>query len=233
MKYQQPFGAAANAPYVNGNPATGTAGSIPPAASIEHPQRELDHLIAYAVANAAARAALSNGIALGAPSEADLQQVRKALQAMFLEKVVGATTDKAPKLIGFRGAFQGQGYATSVNTQMQFSVLQNNLSGTSNFSSNQLTVGAGEGGIWLLGGFIQFVSGSAGLAFTSVSARVNGTQQLIGGANPGSQLSSYANFCEPFLLPPGDVVTWFGFQQSGSTTPANNQTASAYLVSAA
>lgn len=43
MKYHQPFDQpnAPNAPYVNGNPSTGTPGSIPPAASIEYPQREL------------------------------------------------------------------------------------------------------------------------------------------------------------------------------------------------
>ena len=41
MKYQPPVGAAANAPYVDGNPATGTEGSAVPARAIEHPQREI------------------------------------------------------------------------------------------------------------------------------------------------------------------------------------------------
>ena len=42
MKYNQPYGVTdPEAPYVNGNPSTGTMGSIPPAASIEHPQREV------------------------------------------------------------------------------------------------------------------------------------------------------------------------------------------------
>lgn len=42
MKYNQPFGIVdANAVYINGNPSTGTMGSIPPAEAIEYPQREL------------------------------------------------------------------------------------------------------------------------------------------------------------------------------------------------
>jgi hypothetical protein len=45
MQYIQPFGAATGAPYVNGNPATGVSGSIPPAAAIENTQREIVNLI--------------------------------------------------------------------------------------------------------------------------------------------------------------------------------------------
>jgi hypothetical protein len=41
MDYQQPFGTAAGTAYTNGNPATGTRGSIPPAAAFEYPQREI------------------------------------------------------------------------------------------------------------------------------------------------------------------------------------------------
>jgi hypothetical protein len=78
MRYQQPYGAVADAPFVNGNPATGVNGSIPPAASIEHHQRELVHLIKWALGTDA-----DNGIALGAPSENDLQQVRKAIERII------------------------------------------------------------------------------------------------------------------------------------------------------
>jgi hypothetical protein len=46
MKYQAPWGVSdSNAGYVNGNPQTGVQGSIPPAASIEYPQREIVNLI--------------------------------------------------------------------------------------------------------------------------------------------------------------------------------------------
>lgn len=46
MDYNQPYGAGAGAAYVNGNPATGVPGSIPPAAAIEYPQREIVGIIA-------------------------------------------------------------------------------------------------------------------------------------------------------------------------------------------
>jgi hypothetical protein len=46
VKYNQPYGVSdPNASYVNGNPATGTMGSIPPAEAIEFPQREIANLI--------------------------------------------------------------------------------------------------------------------------------------------------------------------------------------------
>lgn len=67
MKYVPPLGGADGAPYVNHNPALGVTGSIPTAESFEHVHRELDHLIAYA------------GLT---PTGADLQQVRKAIEAM-------------------------------------------------------------------------------------------------------------------------------------------------------
>jgi len=42
MRYQQPYGIAdPNAPYVNGDPSIGRAGSIPPAAAFEEPMREI------------------------------------------------------------------------------------------------------------------------------------------------------------------------------------------------
>ena len=42
MRYVAPFGQPdPDAPYVNGNPGTGVEGSIPPAAAIEHAQREI------------------------------------------------------------------------------------------------------------------------------------------------------------------------------------------------
>jgi hypothetical protein len=67
MKYQQPYGVSdPNAPYINGNPSTGTMGSIPPAASIEYPQREIVNLIADA------------GLT---PADTDLHQLAKGVQS--------------------------------------------------------------------------------------------------------------------------------------------------------
>jgi hypothetical protein len=67
MLYNQPYGISdLNAPYINGNPATGTMGSIPPAASIEFPQREIVNLITK-----------SNLV----PTNSDLDQLAKAVQS--------------------------------------------------------------------------------------------------------------------------------------------------------
>lgn len=68
MKYNQPAGALPGAPYVDGNRNTGEKGSIVPAAAIEQPQRELVHLIEHA------------GLT---PSANDLEQVRKAIEALI------------------------------------------------------------------------------------------------------------------------------------------------------
>ena len=46
MRYQPPSGIGdPNAPYVDFNPVSGEAGSIPPARAIEAPQREIVHVI--------------------------------------------------------------------------------------------------------------------------------------------------------------------------------------------
>jgi hypothetical protein len=67
MKYEPPFGSpGSNDPYINGNPSTGTMGSIPPAASIENPQREIVNFI--------------NDSGLTA-TDADLHQLSKSVQS--------------------------------------------------------------------------------------------------------------------------------------------------------
>src|SRR5262245_44932794 len=66
MKYNQPFGISdPNAPYINGDPEIGREGSIPPAESIEYPQREIVNVIAY------------NGFT---PDNADLTQLTRGIQ---------------------------------------------------------------------------------------------------------------------------------------------------------
>lgn len=71
MKYHQPYGISdPNGAYINGNPSTGTMGSIPPAASIEFPQREIVNLISDA--------------GLAPPDDADLRQLSKAIQSTLL-----------------------------------------------------------------------------------------------------------------------------------------------------
>lgn len=66
------------AAYVNGNPATGSPGSIPPMESVDHPQRELEELITSAAL---------------APSATVLYQVAEAT-ARYASKGVGGTATK-------------------------------------------------------------------------------------------------------------------------------------------
>jgi hypothetical protein len=67
LLYNQPYGVSdPDAPYINGNPSTGTMGSIPPAASIEHPQREIVNLIKDAAL---------------VPVSGDLHQLAKGVQS--------------------------------------------------------------------------------------------------------------------------------------------------------
>lgn len=77
MKYNQPFGISdPNAPYINGNPSTGTMGSIPPAWSIEHDQREIVAVIQYA----ADRGLIDfNNQTCLPPASTDLTQLLKAI----------------------------------------------------------------------------------------------------------------------------------------------------------
>ena len=67
MEYNAPFDQPGipDAPYVNGNPRTGTEGSIPPAAAFEYPQREIVNFIK------------DNG---QTASNADLHQLSRGLQ---------------------------------------------------------------------------------------------------------------------------------------------------------
>lgn len=68
MKYNAPPGDDLDAPYVDGNRSAGIKGSVVPASAVEYPQRELVHLIEFA------------GLT---PDNADLEQVRKAIQALI------------------------------------------------------------------------------------------------------------------------------------------------------
>ena len=82
MQYNQPYGeppevVVGDKPYVNGNPSTGTMGSIPPAASIEYPQREIVNIVTDA------------GIV---PDNGDLHQVSRAVQSGTLIRGIDTGT---------------------------------------------------------------------------------------------------------------------------------------------
>lgn len=78
MKYQAPPGGESNASYIDGNRAAGVKGSIVPAKAVEQGQRELNHLIDY-----------SGQI----PSDDDLEQVRKAIEAMIDAAIGGGGSE--------------------------------------------------------------------------------------------------------------------------------------------
>lgn len=74
MKYNPPFGGAANDPYVDGNVASGIKGSRVPGAALEAPQREIAHVIDYL---------LGDGTFGDAQDENDSEQLRKAIASIF------------------------------------------------------------------------------------------------------------------------------------------------------
>ena len=83
MQYNQPYGKPpevtwGDTPYVNGNPSTGIQGSIPPAASIEYPQREIVNLM--------------RNTGLITPSNTDLNQLSKAIQTGMMHYGVDTGT---------------------------------------------------------------------------------------------------------------------------------------------
>jgi hypothetical protein len=85
MRYNPPWGMTdpeptfGSEPFINGNPATGAMGSIPPAASIEFPQREIVAVIQYAHDKGLLD---YNNTACAVPSNSDLQQLLKAIFGM-------------------------------------------------------------------------------------------------------------------------------------------------------
>src|SRR5262247_3220585 len=81
MKYNPPYGITdPNGPYVNGDPSIGRAGSIPPAESIEYPQREIANLITDV------------GIT---PANTDLHQLSRSIQSGQLVYAVDTGTATA------------------------------------------------------------------------------------------------------------------------------------------
>lgn len=88
MKYTPPAGGAADDPYENGDESAGFDGSIVPAATFEHPQRELVHLIEHSGQT---------------PDAADLQQVRKAIDILIAAATGGGDTSQFVTFAQARG----------------------------------------------------------------------------------------------------------------------------------
>ncbi len=91
MKYIAPHpgsGRGPNDEYIDGNPAESIIGSIPPAAAIEHPMREIMHVIDYA------------GLLPADDDPEDLQLLRKAIEQL----ITGAGTGTSSN-VGMIGMF--------------------------------------------------------------------------------------------------------------------------------
>lgn len=80
MKYNQPYGGLTDAPYVNGDPSIGRAGSIPPAEAIEYPQREIANFITDSAIT---------------PTNVDLRQLGKSIQSGKVIYVIDTGTVNA------------------------------------------------------------------------------------------------------------------------------------------
>jgi hypothetical protein len=122
MQYNQPYGVSdPNAPYINGNPSTGTMGSIPPAASIEYPQREIVGVIADARMT---------------PINGDLNQLSKAIQSGQLFYADDQGTANSIQVI------------TSPNIGGTFSKGFTIISKAANTNTGATTVTVNGAGIW-------------------------------------------------------------------------------------
>jgi hypothetical protein len=95
MKYNQPYGMPEettlySVPFINGNPSTGTMGSIPPAASIEYDQREIIAVIQWAYDHGYRDYAAQ---LCAAPTNADLTQLLKAIFGIMNSRLLQAPRD--------------------------------------------------------------------------------------------------------------------------------------------
>jgi hypothetical protein len=158
MKYEQPYGVSdPNAAYINGNPSTGTMGSIPPAASIENPQREIVNLIADA------------GLT---PTDADLHQLARSVQSSHLMYAVDSGTANAlafnvmPALLAYAAGQRWTVRVAATNTGPS-------VANISSLGARQIVYplgGAMKGGELQAGGIVTLVDDGTNLQLTNVSA---------------------------------------------------------------
>ena len=101
MKYVEPLNEPINSPYRNGNTDNGEQGSIIPAQAIEHPMREVMHVISQAHAQEKAKPITRIGDAIGEPDETDLTQLYQAIRKLCAPAgqimAWGGSLENAPK----------------------------------------------------------------------------------------------------------------------------------------
>lgn len=102
-------------------------------------------------------------------------------------------------------------------------VVKNSLA-TSTYASSRVTIGAGEAGLWQVVGSVSIpLCGPS----SSVSIRVNGTEQLYSQSPEGNSGDAATPSVSGFVqLAVGDYVELFAYQQTGAakTVNANNRT---------
>jgi hypothetical protein len=158
MKYNQPYGVSdPNAGYINGNPSTGTMGSIPPAASIENPQREIVNLIADA------------GLT---PTDADLHQLARSVQSSHLMYAVDNGTANAlafnvmPPLLAYAAGQRWTVKVAATNTGPS-------VANINSLGARHIVYPLGgemKGGELQAGGIVTLVDDGTNLQLTNVAA---------------------------------------------------------------
>lgn len=189
MKYTQPFGISdPNAGYQDGDLILGIDGSIPPAQAIEDPQRELDHLITFA------------GLT---PTNGDLQQVRKAVQAMV-----------GPQLAALKSIQNVQKFNTSTRVSMSTAGANVKVTGWSGFN---YTKKSPTSLLLVWGDFICRSPGASGCTLFDLnigpsSTAFTGSNAITGTAIKNTLVQSIAG------LPAGTHACSIGFYRNDATS---------------
>ncbi len=186
MKYQPPFGTdpLGNAGYVNGNPQLGLQGSIPPAASIEFPQREIVNLISS-----------SNLL----PDDGDLFQLTKGTRSQWMN-FANDTGSVNALVVAFVPALT----AYTVGLPLRIRVLHDNLVDATH-TSMTLDAGAGAAPVRKMDGSSPANAEIRAGAVIEVTWDGTAWQLVNFGGAGGAQTVNYLNVNIPYVVDTGTV----------------------------
>jgi hypothetical protein len=202
LLYNQPYGISdPNAPYINGNPSTGTMGSIPPALSIEHPQREIVKVIQWAY---------DHGYAdmLGNPCEQPTSNLTdQLLKALF--GIMNSRLLRAPQNYFVNGATGNDFGNDGLTANTPFATIQKALDVATGWNQNgfMVTINVADGiyeGIILreLNGSGGCLLQGSGTSRCTISG-VNKSAIQSGGISSTYYIQGFALTCQG-VYPPGD-----------------------------
>lgn len=202
MLYNQPFGISdPNAPYINGNPNTGTMGSIPPALSIEHPQREIVRVIQWAYDHGYLD---MNGAPCEQPTSSLSDQLLKSLFGIMNSRLL-----RAPQTYYVNGATGNDYNNDGLTAATPFSTIQRAIDVATTWNQNGfgVTVQVADG---VYDGFIlRELNGSGGCLIqgsgtsTCTVSGVNRSAIQSGGIGSSYAIRGFALTCQG-TYPPGD-----------------------------